>query len=224
MCEIAKKQAEILIYLQKVGEPMLGDGEWECIDAKIDDGETEEEDFEEMLNTTMNVAMSASAPSDSRNKASIQDNKFVKVRYAYVQGSKKHGSSASKKGRPFCNAMEAASRLYRKEDILKMQVDGINSELGHNKQPYSLWLHKGGVNCHHKFERRIYIKRKKNDGTPWGGGAMTGVKKASISEARKNNFNPKSGRFKNDKRVAEAQIDRADKGHHPSYVKPKKKR
>ena len=104
-----------------------------------------------------------------------------------------------------------------------MQADGVNSQLGHNKQPYSLWLHKGGVNCHHKFERRIYLKRTKNDGTPYAGGALTGVKRASIKEARKKGFNTKSNRFKNNKRVAEAQIDRADKGHHPSYVKPKKK-
>ena len=221
MCDVADKQAEILIYLQKVGEPMQND-EWECIDARIDDNETEEEDFEAMLNS-MEVALASFAPGDERNKASVQDNKFVKVRYAYVQGSRKYGSSRNKKGRPFCNAMEAASRLYRKEDIIKMKADGINSEFGHNKQPYSLWLHKGGVNCYHKFERRIYIKREKNDGNPWGGGDMTGVKKASIAQARKRNFNPNSGRFKNDKRVAEAQIDRADKGHHPSYSKRKKK-
>lgn len=210
------------MYLQNVGE--LEDDSWECVDARVDDNETEDEDFESMLNATLNVAMSTSAPADNRSKNSVQDNKFVKVRYSYVQGSRKHGSSRSKKGRPFCNAMEAANRIYRKEDILKMKTDGVNSQLGHNKQPYSLWLHKGGVNCYHKFERRIYIKRTKNDGTPWGGSAMTGVKKANIAQARKKNFNPKSGRFKNDRRVAEAQIDRADKGHHPSYVKPKGKK
>lgn len=214
MCKVSDQQAEILIYLQKVGE--LESDEWECVDARIDDNETEEEDFEAMLNTTLNVAL-AVAPSDNRSKASVQDNKFVKVRYKYVQGSRKNGSSRSKKQRPFCSAMEGADRLYRKEDILKMQQDGVNSQLGHNKQPYSLWLHKGGVNCHHKFERRIYIKRKKNNGEAWGGSAMNGVKKASVAQARKNGFNPKSGRFKNDRRVAEAQIDRADKGHHPNY-------
>lgn len=214
MCDTASKQAEILIYLNKVGEKIGED--WVCVDARVDDNESEGEDFEAMLNATLNVALSA-APADNRSAASVQDNKFVKVRYAYVQGSKKFGSSKSKKGRPFCNAMEAADRLYRKEDILKMKVDGINRELGHNRQPYSLWLHKGGVNCHHKFERRIYIKREKNDGTPWGGSAMNGVRKSSVSKARKYGFNPKSGRFRNDRRVSEAQIDRADKGHHPSY-------
>ena len=221
MCSV-QGYDDILLYLNGVGESEDLES-WDLIDASIDDNETESEDFEAMLNDTMSVAMSAVAPGDTRNKNSVQDNKFVKVRYMYVQGSKRFGSSRGKKGRPFCRAMEAARKVYRKEDILRMQSDGVNSQLGHNKQAYSLWLHKGGVNCYHKFERRIYLKRVKNDGNPYAGGALTGVKRASIKEARKKGFNPKSNRFKNNKRVAEAQIDRADKGHHPSYVKPKKK-
>jgi hypothetical protein len=222
MCKYDAKFDEILIYLQSAGENEPKG--YDLIDASIDEGETEEENFEEMLNLTMGVALAATAPSDTRNKDSKQDNKFVKVRYKYVQGSRKKGSSKGKKQRPFCRAMEAANKVYRKEDILKMQTDGINSELGHNKQPYSLWLHKGGVNCHHKFERRIYLKRTKKDGNPYGGGALTGTSIATQKQAKKAGFNPKSNRFKNNKRVAEAQIDRADKGHHPSYVKPSKKK
>ena len=221
MCSV-QGYDDILLYLNGVGESEDLDS-WDLIDASVDENETESEDFEAMLNDTMSVAMSAVAPGDTRNKESIQDNKFVKVRYMYVQGSKRFGSSRSKKGRPFCRAMEAARKVYRKEDILRMQSDGVNSQLGHNKQAYSLWLHKGGVNCYHKFERRIYLKRVKNDGNPYAGGALTGVKRASIKEASKKGFNTKSNRFKNNKRVAEAQIDRTDKGHHPSYVKPKKK-
>jgi len=224
MCDIADKQAEILMYLNGVGETMGDD--WVCIDAQVDDSEAEEDNIEEMLIASLNVALSASAPADNRAKPSKQDNKFVKVRYAYVQGSRKNGKSngGSKKQRAFCQAMEYANRLYRKEDIIKMQSDGVNRDLGHNKNPYSVWKHKGGVNCHHKWERRIYIKRKKNDGTPWGGGAMNGVRKASIKDARQYHFNPKSGKYRNDKRVAEAQIDRADKGHHPSYQPKGKKK
>jgi|TARA_B110000908_G_scaffold17449_1_gene19619 hypothetical protein len=214
MCSFDEQKAEALVYILGVGEDE--DNDWVCIDARIDDGETEDEDFEGMLNASLNVAL-ASTGSANRNAKSRQDNNFVKVRYAYVQGSKKHGSSLAKKGRPFCMAMEGANKLYRKEDIIKMKSQGLNRTLGHKGQSYSIWLHKGGVNCYHKFERRIYIKRKKNDGKAWGGGAFNGVKKSTIAQARKYHFNPKSGRFKNDRRVAEAQIDRADKGHHPSW-------
>lgn len=227
MCNI-NSESEILIYLKNVGED-IDESLWECVDATIDEGESEDDDIEAMLNATLNVAQVAlsTAPSDTRQKKSIQDNEWVKVRYAYVQGSRKFGSSATKKGRPFCRAMEAAKKLYRKEDIIKMKSDGVNSILGHKKQPYSLWLHKGGVNCYHKFERRIYIKRKKNDGTPWGGGAFNGVKKSTLAQAKKYKYNTKYGKYKNDRRVAEAQIDRTDKGHHPSWTpssKSKKRR
>lgn len=219
-----EEQIEWLTYLNKNGESIQDlEKDYEMVHATIDDNEGENEDWEAMLNEEYNLS---SAPADNRNKDSVQDSKWVKVRYAYVQGSRKHGSSkhSNKKQRPFCAAMESANRVYRKEDILKMQSDGVNSDLGHNKKPYSIWLHKGGVNCHHKFERRIYLKREKINGDPYGGGALRGTKKATAAEARKKGFSPKYKKYKNDTRVAEAQIDRADKGHHPSYVKPKKKK
>ena len=50
MCTFEEQQAETLLYLNKVGEVMPED--WVCIDARIDEGETEDEDFETMLNAT----------------------------------------------------------------------------------------------------------------------------------------------------------------------------
>ena len=214
MCKKDLEYSDILIYLNKVGE--LEDDNYSLVNATIDDGETEDEDFEGMLNATLNSVNLSSAPADRRELDSVQDTDFIKVRYKYVQGSRKYGKS--KGGRAFCRAMEGADRLYRKEDILKMKQDGINSRQGHNGQPYSLWLHKGGVNCYHKFERRIYVKKSKLNGEAWGGNAMNGVVSKSQAEAKKDGFNKDKKKFKNDKRVAEAQIDRSDKGHHPNYV------
>lgn len=214
-----EEQLDWLTYLNKKGEE-LNDEEWVLLDATIDEGETEEENWEKMILDEVNLSMpELSAPADERALNSTQDTKWLKVRYAYVQGSRKHGNSKQKKQRRFCAAMEGANRIYRKEDIIQMQADGVNSELGHNKQPYSIWKHKGGVNCHHKWERRIYMKRTKADGTPWGGSAMNGVKKITVGQAKKMGFDPKRNKFRNDRRVAEAQIDRGDKGHHPSYRK-----
>lgn len=214
-----EEQIDWLTYLNKKGEE-LNDEEWVLLDATIDEGETEEENWEKMILDEVNLSMpELSAPADERALNSRQDTKWLKVRYAYVQGSRKHGNSKQKKQRRFCTAMESANRIYRKEDIIQMQADGVNSELGHNKQAYSIWKHKGGVNCHHKWERRIYMKRTKADGTPWGGNAMNGVKKISVGQAKKMGFDPKRNKFRNDRRVAEAQIDRADKGHHPNYRK-----
>lgn len=215
-----EEQLDWLTYLNKKGEE-LNEEEWVLVDARVDDEEAEDEDWEQMLTAELALQMPelASAPADERALNSVQDTKWLKVRYAYVNGSRKFGTSKGKKQRLFCTAMESANRIYRKEDIIKMQADGVNSQLGHNKQPYSIWRHKGGVNCHHKWERRIYMKRTKADGSAWGGSAMNGVKKISVGQAKKRGFDPNRNKFKNDKRVAEAQIDRADKGHHPNYFK-----
>ena len=67
--------------------------------------------------------------------------------------------------------------------------------------------------------RDVYTLRNQNlNGEAWGGNAMNGVVSKSQAEAKKDGFNKDKKKFKNDKRVAEAQIDRSDKGHHPNYV------
>ena len=198
----ASNQFEWLKHLNKVGEDV--DGSWELISAEIDDNETEQDDYEAMINKTINL---------TAMKPSMMDTEKFKVRYAYVHRSGKKSESSKKSSRAFCRALESSSKVYRKEDILKMK--GMNSELGHNKQPYSIWLHKGGVNCYHGWERRIYKKRLKADGTPYSGTGLQGTKKVSVNDAKKAGFKSKP----QSSRVAEAQIDRADKGHHPNYRK-----
>ena len=206
----------MFVYLEKTGE-VINENEWHLADARVDLNETEDEDYEAMLNDTLNISLSIA---DSRRKDSVQDSKFIKVRYRYAKGSRKHGKKGQS-SRDFCRLMHRTNKVYRKEDILQMQKDGVNSELGHNKQPYSLWRHKGGVNCYDTWERVIYIKKTKKDGEPYGGDALRGTYKSTVGQAKKKGFDPKRNKYKNDRRVAEAQIDRADKGHHPSYRKQK---
>lgn len=216
MCKTVNGIADLFIYLEKVGES-IDEKEWALVDARDCSDEKEEEDYEAMLNDTLNVALSIA---DTRRKDSVQDTKFIKVRYRYAKGSKKHGKQG-KSSRDFCRLMHRTKKVYRKEDILQMQKDGVNSRLGHNKQPYSIWLHKGGVNCYDTWERVIYIKKTRKDGEPYGGDALRGTYKTTVGQAKKQGFDPKRNKYKNNKRVAEAQIDRADKGHHPSYSKNK---
>ena len=206
----------MFVYLEKTGE-VINEDEWHLADARVDLNETEDEDYEAMLNDTLNISLSIA---DSRRKDSVQDSKFIKVRYRYAKGSRKHGKRGQS-SRDFCRLMHRTNKVYRKEDILQMQKDGVNSQLGHNKQPYSIWRHKGGVNCYDTWERVIYIKKTKKDGEPYGGDALRGTYKSTVGQAKKKGFDPKRNKYKNDRRVAEAQIDRADKGHHPSYRKNK---
>ena len=216
MCKGVNGLADMFVYLEKTGE-VINENEWHLADARVDLNETEDEDYEAMLNDTLNISLSIA---DSRRKDSVQDSKFIKVRYRYAKGSRKHGKKGQS-SRDFCRLMHRTKKVYRKEDILQMQKDGVNSQLGHNKQPYSLWRHKGGVNCYDTWERVIYIKKTKKDGEPYGGDALRGTYKSTVGKAKKKGFDPKRNKYKNDRRVAEAQIDRADKGHHPSYRKNK---
>ena len=88
--------------------------------------------------------------------ASKQDNKGYKVRYAYMPVRKSANS------RDFCKRMEALTDkdiVYRLEDINQMSFRGVNKELGHNGRNYSLFKFKGGKNCHHFWEKRVYKKK-----------------------------------------------------------------
>jgi len=89
-------------------------------------------------------------------EASKQDNKGYKVRYAYMPVRKSANS------RDFCKRMEALTDkdiVYRLEDINMMSFRGVNKELGHNGRNYSLFKFKGGKNCHHFWEKRVYKKK-----------------------------------------------------------------
>ena len=219
MCKSINGIADLHVYLERIGED-VDENEWAVADVRVDLDEAEDENIEEMLNTALNVSVSLSG--DTRQKDSIQDSKFIKVRYRYAKKTKRHGSSGAT-SRDFCRMIHSSRKVYRKEDILKMQQDGVNSRMGHNQQPYSIWLHKGGVNCYDVWERVIYIKKTKKDGNPYGGGALRGANKSTVGQAKKKGFDPQGRKQKNNKRVAEAQIDRSDNGHHPSYIKPKRK-
>ena len=168
----------------------------------VEDAEDEPEDFnvEEYLN-----GLKLSADDDS-----AQDNKIFKVRYKYVKGTRKQPKGQS---RPFCRRMMSAGKLYRKEDIAQMSFRGVNNEHGHNRQNYSLFKWQGGVNCYHRWERRVYKKRLKDNGEPYAGGALDNTKFINVNQAIRQGFKVP----KNPKEVAEANITRTDRGHHPNY-------
>ena len=55
--------------------------------------------------------------------------------------------------RDFCNSIEG--RYFRRFEI--DLLDGLNTQFGHNRQPYSKWLYKGGPNCNHAFYRVLAV-------------------------------------------------------------------
>jgi hypothetical protein len=186
---------EMLDALADLGEEEPLDEEWELVDAE-EVGDEEPEDFD--VEGYLNGLVSLSATQDSS-----QDSELYKVRYKYAKGTRKNPKGES---RLLCKTLMAKKMLYRKEDIIKMSSKGGAQAKG---KPYSVWLYKGGANCHHRWERRIYKKRLKKDGTEWGGNALQGTKFVNVNQAVRAGFKLP----KNPKEVAVAPIDTPTKGY-----------
>ena len=190
--DLAEEILESLEGLGESEEDLLKD--FEFIDAEDVGDEPADFDAEEYLNEREDFA----AQQDSE-----QDNERYKVRYVYTKGTRRQPKGES---RPLCKALMSAGRVYRKEDILRLSSKGGAED---NNQPYSVWLYKGGANCHHRWERRVYRKKLNKDGEPWGGGALSGTKKISVNDAIRQGFKLP----KNPDSVAKAPITTPTKGY-----------
>jgi hypothetical protein len=90
--------------------------------------------------------------SSSPNVTSEQDTELFKVRYGYA-GNKNPE-------REFCKKVINANKVYRKEDIVLAGSKVVNPGFGpRGADTYDLFLYKGGVNCNHFWERKIYLRR-----------------------------------------------------------------
>ena len=171
--------------LEGLGE-VLSD-EWDLIHSEVYQEEDE------------SVKMAEIKYSD---KSSSEDNAVYKIRYAYSPERKSEGS------RTFCKKMENLTGrkiVFRKEDINMMSFRGVNKELGHNRNNYSLLKFKGGKNCHHYWELQVYKKssgKKVNEDTAYGKGL---------------------DKPQNPVEITERMIDRPDKGAYPSVLSRIKK-
>lgn len=148
--------AELLASGEDVDESV-----WELLDER-----DVNYDLEDWFDTLVHHTELASVPSSSPNKESNQDTSLFKVRYTYAP------SKVSPDSREFCEKMVRAGKVYRKEDIESAGKKAVNKGWGPNgASTYSIWLYKGGGNCHHFWQRKTYL-RKDN-------------KKISVNEARR---------------------------------------
>jgi hypothetical protein len=148
---------ELESFIEEFGEEVPED--WELIDEEIVDGEHQDFNYEAELNSynktelasTGTARPNARSSQDGTNKS---DNDFYKVRYVYTKDNflSQEGST-----RDFCSKMMAARKVYRKEDIIQMGSRAVNAGWGpRGAATYSIWLYKGGGNCHHFWLRQIY--------------------------------------------------------------------
>jgi len=158
--DFASEKTELDKFIEEFGEDIPE--EWELIEEEIVDGEHQDFDYEEVLNELMDEKVQlASTGRAIPSRKSEQDGlskksgDYFRVRYVYANDNFLTNKSGSK--RDFCRKMEAAKKLYRKEDIINMGKIPVNAGFGINgADTYSIWLYKGGPQCFHFWSRRIY--------------------------------------------------------------------
>lgn len=142
----ADEEDDLLAQLEGLGETISD--EWELIySRRVEDGA---DDFK----------MAELASEANPDQASKQDQGILKIRYAYMPVTE------NPKSRRFCKHILGFTRaniVFRKEDIDMMSFRGVNRELGHKRQNYSIFRFKGGKNCNHYWELRVYRKRVSGD-------------------------------------------------------------
>jgi hypothetical protein len=152
--ELLSSQSNPLIEL---GEDESKD--WLLIDEFEVDYDTDEKENDilngevkqSLLSKVVNLVSTGSAFPNSKSEqdANIEGIKFI-TRYVY-------DGRATEKTRPFCAQMVRANKIYRKEDILRMGNNVVNAGWGpRGADTYSIWLYKGGGNCHHRWLKRVY--------------------------------------------------------------------
>jgi len=132
---------------------------WLLIDEKQVDYDTDEEENEllskdpkqSLLSKIVNLVSTGSAfPNSKSQQDELIDGVKFFTRYKYV-------GEITKNRRAFCTQMILANKIYRKEDILRMTTQVVNAGWGpKGVDTYSIWLYKGGGNCHHRWNKQIY--------------------------------------------------------------------
>jgi hypothetical protein len=187
--------AELLLNIESLGESeeeLMQD--FDLITADIVEDEGAEYDVEAYLNSRTDLAA---------QQESEQDTERYKVRYFYAVGTKKDPKGES---RLLCRTLIGAKRVYRKEDVEALSSKGGAEAQG---ERYSVWLYKGGANCHHRWERRIYRKKLTKEGKIYGGGSLNGTDIINVNQAIRMGFRPE----KNDPMVAIAPIETETRGY-----------
>ena len=163
--------------------------DWDLIDE--DDATDEHEDFDfeynlEKLELASTGRAIPNAKSEQDGTSTQTHATKYRVRYVYTKGrgfgkrDKRTGKS-----RDFCQSMMRANKVYRKEDILRMEKSGINSQWAkQGASKYSIWKYKGGGDCMHLWYRRIYVQK--------GEKASKNDKVITTTKARSEGFKPET--------------------------------
>jgi len=144
--DFSSDKTELELFIEEFGEDINED--WELFEEVLNDlaGEKIE------LASTGRAIPSRKSEQDGISKKTYD---YFRVRYVYT---KDEFLSQKGKTREFCRIMQGAKKLYRKEDIINMGSKPVNKGWGPkgHSATYSIWLYKGGGNCHHYWLRQIF--------------------------------------------------------------------
>ena len=153
---LSEQKSELEIYLDSIGE-VIDEKEWVIVDERDVDYDEEvnlDSQIEALNNPKNNLFQKlASAVKAIPNAKSKQDKTVkgvnYKVRYKYAGNPKPE--------RDFCRVMMNANKLYRKEDLERVDSNLVNKGFGHNGEPYNVFLFAGGPRCKHFFRRVTFM-------------------------------------------------------------------
>ena len=189
--ETGVKMSKVFSDLEEFGEDEDLE-EWELIDERKVDYDSEDELDEQikklneknpsLLSKIWNFATTGTARPNAKSSQDGKEPTFglqYKVRYQYAP------LKASDNSREFCKKMVKAKKIYRKEDIIAMGSNNVNKGWGLNgADNYSIWLYKGGGDCHHFWMRKTYIAKgsrlKPDVGNPKAEISVNKARKAGI--------------------------------------------
>ena len=164
---IAPSQIQQSLYKKKVHEAFDDDAvadaliqlgedaqdDWVLIDEYEVDYEHDDEDDARIMSHNFVSTGSARPNAKSEQDKTIEQVKFY-TRYKY-------DGKINANTRKFCIKMLDADKLYRKEDIMQMGSKIVNEGWGpRGADTYSIWLYKGGGNCHHVWKKQVYASAK----------------------------------------------------------------
>lgn len=143
--------AAVAAELISMGED--ADEDWVLIDEYEVDYEHDDEDDARIMSHNFVSTGTARPNAKSEQDKTIEQVKFY-TRYKY-SGEVKTNT------REFCKKMLKADKLYRKEDIMAMGSKIVNAGWGpRGANTYSIWMYKGGGNCHHVWKKQVYASAK----------------------------------------------------------------
>lgn len=153
---LSEQKSELELYLDSVGE-VIDEKEWIIVDERDVDYNEEvnlDAQIEALNNPKKNLFQKlASAVKAIPNAKSEQDATIkgvnYKVRYKYYGNPKPE--------RDFCRIMMNSNKLYRKEDLERVDSNLVNPGFGHNNEPYNVFLFAGGPRCKHFFRRVTFM-------------------------------------------------------------------